>query len=1154
MQRGKITFTNIQFMNRKFIIAATLLILCRTNLLCTVYTGTCGRVTAYNKVDSANLVWHLDTESRVLTISGSGMMRDYDSDTRAPWYQYRNDFDRIWVSDSATCIGQYAFYDLLADSIHIGNSVTEIRDYGMYYSSFRSLVIPFATKTIGGSACSGIHRLKQVIFAGRTETINSFAFAYCDSLQTVDLKDSRVDIGGYAFYNCRQLRTFHGTKIITIDYYAFYENYSLSELEVGDTLQRIGDVSFYGCSSLTKFVLPASTSQITGSNPFANCPGLDSLSVEQGNAFYDSRNGCNAIIETATNTLVSGCVNTIIPNDCEIISFYAFHKCTRLTQINIPNSVIIIDAYAFESCSGLTQIVIPNSVTDIKNNAFASCTGLLNVTLSDAVSFVGCDAFYNCRSLLSPIHNSKLFVRLPQNYSGIYTMPEGIEEITCGAINYCDSLTSIVLPQSLRRIKSLAFHACRMLDTITIPKKVYELADQTFLDCYNLRNINLPDSITEIASYLLYNCKIQSINIPDAVNNIGNYAFTNCRSLKHVSIPANLQTISNPFEGCDSLNSVVWNAKDCRWNDWGLNYYSISDNIKNRSYTYTAFYSVRHNIKSFVIGDSVRVIPRFLCYEMDSITSINIPANVDSIERCAFDYCNSVTSISWNSRHCNSQISYIYSPFYTISSGITSFTFGDSVRMIPSYLCHGMSSITQLHIPSLVSHIGPYAFRYLNQLDTIWVNSNNGFYDSRNNCNALLETATDSLIIGCWKTNIPQDSRSIAPYAFRNVRRLKKIVIPEGVSYIGEEAFNGCKELDSVILPSSLTTIRDYTFQDCDSLRYLRMPDSLRTVGLRAFSNCKKLPTLSLAESLTYIDDYAFSNCTGLLDIYCNAINPPTITNNTFDGSTCPIYVPCPQVSTYRSAPNWYDLRSRINGQYFIVFDARPNDYSFGDVIILQEPGCAASAKVEARPVAGYDFLGWVTQNGDTVSRDLIFEFDPVENITLTGIFRLHVDPKYNITLIAKPDDITHGSAVIVIQPDNNHLAEVEARPASGYTFVAWTTEDGDTISKQSIFDFDPETIYNDGRDTVVVIAVFNDKSQSDMEYAEDNLNLNIWTDHEIINIFVPEEDWYYLYDISGMLIDSYYGTSGETIQFSTAKSGVYIVKSSKYSVKVVTK
>ena len=108
-----------------------------------------------------------------------------------------------------------------------------------------------------------------------------------------------------------------------------------------------------------------------GKNAFKGCSGLNSISVENGNTNYDSRNNCNAIIETASNTLIAGCKNTTIPNSVTSIGSYAFYGCSGLTSVTIPNSVTSIGTEAFHGCSGLTSITIPNSVTSIGYDAFS---------------------------------------------------------------------------------------------------------------------------------------------------------------------------------------------------------------------------------------------------------------------------------------------------------------------------------------------------------------------------------------------------------------------------------------------------------------------------------------------------------------------------------------------------------------------------------------------------------------------------------------------------------------------------------------------------------------------------------------------------------------------------------------------------------------
>ena len=118
--------------------------------------------------------------------------------------------------------------------------------------------------------------------------------------------------------------------------------------------------------------IPNSVTYI-GSRAFWYCSNLSSLVVEEGNPIYDSRDNCNAIIETASNTLIFGCQNTLIPNSVTSIGIFAFSGCSNLTSIDIPNTVTSIGGFAFSGCSNLTSIDIPNTITTIGSLAFENC-------------------------------------------------------------------------------------------------------------------------------------------------------------------------------------------------------------------------------------------------------------------------------------------------------------------------------------------------------------------------------------------------------------------------------------------------------------------------------------------------------------------------------------------------------------------------------------------------------------------------------------------------------------------------------------------------------------------------------------------------------------------------------------------------------------
>ena len=119
--------------------------------------------------------------------------------------------------------------------------------------------------------------------------------------------------------------------------------------------------AFSGCSSLTSVVIPNSVTSI-GNNAFDGCSSLTSISVASGNSYYDSRNNCNAIIETSSNTLIVGCKNTIIPNSVTSIGVDVFFGCSGLTNVTIPSSVTSIGSNAFFNCSDLTTLIVQATI------------------------------------------------------------------------------------------------------------------------------------------------------------------------------------------------------------------------------------------------------------------------------------------------------------------------------------------------------------------------------------------------------------------------------------------------------------------------------------------------------------------------------------------------------------------------------------------------------------------------------------------------------------------------------------------------------------------------------------------------------------------------------------------------------------------------
>lgn len=194
--------------------------------------------------------------------------------------------------------------------------------------------------------------------------------------------------------------TYNGVtySVTSIGEYSFYGCSALTEVVIPNSVKEVGNGVFKRCSSLTSVTFGSGVTSI-GKDLFDNCDNLTSISVERGNTIYDSRDNCNAIIETASNTLVLGCKNTVIPNSVTTIGESAFEECTVLTSITIPNGVTTIGLGAFCGCPGLTSVTLPKSVTSIKKEAFCECTNLKSMTILGNVTEVGAYAFCDCPSL-----------------------------------------------------------------------------------------------------------------------------------------------------------------------------------------------------------------------------------------------------------------------------------------------------------------------------------------------------------------------------------------------------------------------------------------------------------------------------------------------------------------------------------------------------------------------------------------------------------------------------------------------------------------------------------------------------------------------------------------------------------------------------------
>lgn len=303
--------------------------------------------------------------------------------------------------------------------------------------------------------------------------------------------------------------------------------------------------SAFANSGLTSVFIPASVSVI-GNGAFEGCKSLTSIQVEEGNPTYDSRDNCNAIVNTASNTLIYGCQTTVIPATVTTIGSGAFSGQTGLTAITIPESLTSVASDAFKGCTGLTSVTI-NSLDLIAaprtpKTSFKSIFGdqVENYEISVEASVIGNYAFYGCTAMKS------------------FSIPDIVTEIGTSAFSMCSGLTSITLPAGLTTVSSHAFYKCSGLTSISIPEGVTVIDDDAFSLCRGLQSVGLPGSLTRIGTAAFYGCsELPSIDIPEEVDSIGRDAFSYCLALTSIEIPSGVQYIGNfTFYSCQSLNTV----------------------------------------------------------------------------------------------------------------------------------------------------------------------------------------------------------------------------------------------------------------------------------------------------------------------------------------------------------------------------------------------------------------------------------------------------------------------------------------------------------------------------------------------------------------------------------------------------------------------
>lgn len=397
----------------------------------------------------------------------------------------------------------------------------------------------------------------------------------------------------------------------------------------------------------------------------------------------------------------------------------------------------------------------------------------------------------------------KTLEHCPKDFQGRYVIPDGVTKIGvdyCSqiidfpliddnndAFRDCSKLTEVIIPNSVSEIVVDSFSKCISLKKIILPNGLKEVYDNTFYGCTSLETISFPGSLEKIGENAFSCCSaLTKIHLFNKIKSIGYLAFSDCISLKEIKIDnPTVELEADSFEGC-------WNVKKVYLTEaFNSLMFPTAKRIQIKSIYYTISIA-QHNIKyeEIVFPDIVSTL---------YLREIYLPEDCFSSCGKGFKentYINYLTGNSFLWRF------YAFTPLNQLPFGV---------------------------------------FIKRQSLNKISVSPRHPLFDSRGNCNAVIYSQHNTLVIGCNNTIIPNDITSIADYAFEDCRKIRTIHIPDSVTKIGSHAFRRCHNLSEIRLSANITEIGENAFPHGKSFKKIIVPKGMKThfinIGLKKYQD-----------------------------------------------------------------------------------------------------------------------------------------------------------------------------------------------------------------------------------------------------------------------------------------------------------------------------
>ena len=782
---------------------------------------------------------------------------------------------------------------------------------------------------IGASAFQGSTLLTKVTMTSQITSIGNNAFYGCTGLEEISGYTNVSSIGQSAFNNCSKLTDFHIYSALSSVGKSAFNNCTGIQIVYGHDMDKFGGIGFLNNNDGT---INSSNPLFYGARLYV----YDNLKRlwYQPMRLRASYSGTNRTIRS--NTFINNKYHTVlVVSGITEIGLAAF-RGSEMEELILPSSITDLKSYCFAGCTKLKRVSCaatkPPSVASGRPSFYGVDLSKVKLYVpSSSVSAYKEHSYWKNFGSIEAIPETvdlKQFgsVRYDLNSTGSATVVNFDATTLPPNVHIPDFIAYNGFEYRVTSIADFALQNCE-LSTLDLPTDISYIGSYAFQGCQNLVEVFMDKDVALIGSNPFKGCtSLQKVRItaetpPSSLNDWENISNATLE-VPPSSVPAYSSTAPwSSFSSTIALTGEHFWYKGIRYflnydgtaSVTGFNEEEMDEDVVILShlpletpYTVTSIadrafqsgyfdreqwdwvYTSAGKIKSIVIPGTVKTIGEEAFYCCTTLKSVVLGNGIEKIERDAFNYTGlialeipgSVKSIGYHAFsftglktvNIPGSVKQIYDYAFQDCPSLTDVTLNEGVELIGTWaFCY--SAITSVSIPRSVKEIGINPFGACYNLVSIQVESGNPYYDSRGNCNAIIETAKNKLITGC-----------------------KYTVIPEDVSIIGEKSFNNVAE--DLVIPNQVTII-----------------------GKEAFANSNNLTTLTIGKNVSFIGAKNFVvtsySVFKVKDVYCYAKIPPSLGSDVFEYSSnytsyaprVTLHVPASSIGLYKTADVWKDFK-----------------------------------------------------------------------------------------------------------------------------------------------------------------------------------------------------------------------------------------------------